>query len=1197
MSITFLPIKPLSVFVPSLVMIVMLLSASWPGPAVHARAGAGESVGSSRRPEWAGTSVEPVLTTRDQAALPRVSEVYGKLPLTFEANRGQFDSRVKFVSRGGRHSLFLTSTEAVLVLSKSVSKNKFPNSATRDLAHERAIAERLPTRMAANERPAALGDEPTLESNQPSIVRMKLIGSNLFASAEHIGELPGKSNYFIGNDPKKWVTGISNYSKVRFRSVYRGIDLAYYGDQRNLEYDFNVAPGANPETIKFSFEGSKRARIDANGDLVLMTLDGQEIRHRRPVAYQEKNGKRQQVEARYVMNRRGGVRFSIGRYDRSKELVIDPVLMYSTLIGGSDYDQAFSIAVDSAGNAYITGSTASSDFPLMSALQPLPRSIFIAKLNPSGSAIVYSTYFGGAGGGQSASELAVDSTGNVYVTGRTHDADFPIVNALQSHNGGGFDAFVTKLNSAGSALIYSTYLGGAKEDAGFGIAVDSAGNALVTGQTHSADFPKANALQSGYSGGDGDAFVTKINASGSALIYSTYLGGAAHDQGSGITVDAAGNAYVTGETTSLDFPALNALQPAFAGKTLFKSANRGAKWTSINNGVPSNASVRTIAIDPNATSTVYAGATASGMFKSTDAGTTWKAINSGIPAVSFVTAIVVDPSNSAIVYAANDTGLQGAFKSTDGGATWNATGAAFLSGLALVIDPHTPSTLFLGTLEGVYKSTNGGASWVQGNYPGAGHFPPISCIAIDPANPSLLYTGTSESNEFFRSTDGGIFWGGFSAPSQDSVNAVAIDPMATSVLYAAAGGLYRSTSSGASWTRMSNGLDPTQTTPGTIVNVIAIDSAVPSTVYAGTRNGVFKSKNSGGVWTAMNTGLEVVEVNALAIDPINSSNLYAGALVGPDAFVTAINSTGAAMLHSTYLGGGGYDSAGSIALDAAANIYVTGGTSSSRFSNANPLRQFSGDLDGFAAKLTQGGMSISYLTYIGGHKYNNSMSIAVDGGGSAFVTGYTGSTDFPTTPDALQASFGDCPSLLCFRASLTKINQTGDVTYSTYLGGRTPISPLVGPASDIGYGIAVDAPGNAYLAGTTNTIDFPSTPGAFQTTSNGSGEAWVVKFGSTNQFDACLEDDSRGGVLQINSVSGDYQFTNCQGVTMGGKGAVTIKGCLLTLQANAPDRRVLARLDTCMKTGTASLQLFSQGTTFSITDRNTTNNTCVCTPR
>ena len=421
--------------------------------------------------------------------------------------------------------------------------------------------------------------------------------------------------------------------------------------------------------------------------------------------------------------------------------------------------------------------------------------------------------------------------------------------------------------------------------------------------------------------------------------------------------------------------------------------------------------------------------------------------------------------------------------------------------------------------------------------------------------------------------------------------------MTTSVLYAVANGLYRSTNSGASWTRITNGLDPTQTTAGTSIDTIAIDPASPSTVYVGTPNGVFKSKNSGAVWTAMNKGLEVVEVDALAIDPMNPSNVYAGALAAPDAFVTELTPAGTALVCSTYLGGGGDDGGSGIALDSGANIYVTGGTSSSRFSNANPLRQFSGNLDAFVAKLTQSGTSFSYLTYLGGHSFNNGRSIAVDSSGSAFVTGYTGSMDFPTTPDAFQVSLGDCPSF-CVSAFLTKINQTGDaLEYSTYLGGNTAIFPFASGRSDISFGVAVDAQGNAYLAGSTNTNDFPTTPGAFQPTSNGSLEAFVVKFGSTNEFDVCLEDDSGNGVLQINTSTGDYLFTNCQGVTIGGKGTVTTKGCLVTLQANGPDRRLLARIDTCMKSGTATFQIFATGRTFIILDRNTANNSCICGAR
>jgi hypothetical protein len=277
----------------------------------------------------------------------------------------------------------------------------------------------------------------------------------------------------------------------------------------------------------------------------------------------------------------------VAGYDPQKPLVIDPVLSYSTYLGGSGFDYGSGVAVDSAGNAYVTGYTNSADFPLVSPARAAPAGrscgtdpdtypcfdAFVAKVNPTGSAIVYSTYFGGSGE-DSGSKIAVDSLGNAYVTGYTNSTDLPAVNPAQSVQGGGacgvspcFDAFVAKLNSTGTALVYSTYLGGSADDYGQGIAVDSAGNALVTGLTASADFPTVGALQSVHGGATYDAFVTKLGLTGSTLVYSTYLGGGGEDYGSDITVDASGNAYITGYTNSTDFRTAGPLQAVNGGGT------------------------------------------------------------------------------------------------------------------------------------------------------------------------------------------------------------------------------------------------------------------------------------------------------------------------------------------------------------------------------------------------------------------------------------------------------------------------------------------------------------------------------------------------------------------------------------------------------------------------------------------------------
>ncbi len=449
---------------------------------------------------------------------------YGKLPLSFEKNQGQTDAAVKFLARGQGYTLYLTAGEAVL--------------ATK--AHD--------------------------------VMRMKLLGADAAAGATGLEEMAGKSNYFIGNDPTKWRTNVPTFAKVKFSNVYSGIDLVYYGNQRQLEYDFVVAPGADPKRIQFEFEGAKLRR-GGHGDLVLKTSQG-ELQWHKPVAYQEKDGRRQEIAARYAIKDKDRVDFEIAAYDHKKPLFIDP-LVYSTYLGGSNIDYGVAIAVDNAGSAYVTGYTTSSNFPTANSLQPacgscnpnVTGNAFVAKLNTAGSSLVYSTYLGGSGDDRGAG-IAVDAAGNAYIIGTARSTDFPTANPLQPTCGGcssGFnDAFVAELNPTGSALIYSTYLGGTNADYGHGIAVDSSGAAYVVGATYSQDFPTANALQP-VNAGDPNAFVAKISPGGSALVYSTYLGGKNGDGGQAIAVDSGGNVYITGQTSSNNFPTKNPLQPAKGG--------------------------------------------------------------------------------------------------------------------------------------------------------------------------------------------------------------------------------------------------------------------------------------------------------------------------------------------------------------------------------------------------------------------------------------------------------------------------------------------------------------------------------------------------------------------------------------------------------------------------------------------------------
>src|SRR5881396_1907639 len=451
----------------------------------------------------------------DHAAQARVTESYGKLPLSFEVNRGQMDSDVKFFSRGSGYGIFITPTEAVLGLgSGSRRETKRPDALKRN---------------ASPNRPTGVAGRP----RRTSVLRMKLAGANPKPQLTGEEELPGKVNYFIGNDPKKWRTNVSTYAKVKYREVYPGIDLVHYGNHRQLEYDFVVAPGADPKAIKLGFEGAEKMEIDARGDLLLHTPEG-DVRQHKPVIYQEFDGTRTEVSGSYSLSRRNQVSFEVGKYDRGRPLIIDPTLSYSTYLGGSGSDVGNAIAVDSARNAYVTGATGSTDFPIASPFQAAiggSSDAFVTKLNATGSALVYSTYLGGSSGDYGLG-IAVDSAGNAYVVGDTDSTNFPTANPFQAAIGGSSDAFVTKLNATGSGLVYSTYLGGSGGDYGLGIAADSSGNAYVVGDTNSTNFPTASPFQAAI-GGSYDAFVTKLNAPGSALVYSTYLGGNINDVAAG----------------------------------------------------------------------------------------------------------------------------------------------------------------------------------------------------------------------------------------------------------------------------------------------------------------------------------------------------------------------------------------------------------------------------------------------------------------------------------------------------------------------------------------------------------------------------------------------------------------------------------------------------------------------------------------
>jgi len=489
----------------------------------------------------------------DMLTKVRVDKNYHRIPLTFEANQGQTDKQVKFLSRGRGYTLFLTTTEAVLVLRNRASKVSDRRSAGTPMANET--------------------DQP----NQ-AVMRMNFVGANPSPQVMGLDELPGKSNYFISNDPKTWRTNVRNYAKVRYQDIYPGVDLICYGNQGQLEYDFIVAPSVRPSVINLAFSDVDELNIDDQGNLLVLTAGGTVVQ-KRPIVYQEIDGRRRFVTGRYVLKDRHSVGFSVGAYNLTKPLIIDPVLSYSTYLGGDGRESGRAIAVDSSGNIYMAGSTTSLNFPttggaFQSAYGGGTYDAFVTKMDPTVSSqgsLIYSTYLGGSGH-DIGSGIAVDVSGNAYVLGDTTSVNFPTTaGAFHAALDGGLDAFVIKLNAAGSALLYSTYLGGSGSENGKGIAVDAGGITYVTGRTTSLDFPiTAGAFQPAFVGGTEDAFVTRLNPAGfgaADLVYSTYLGGSGQrDEGTGIAVDGTGNAYVVGTTGSGDFPTTaGALQTGFTG--------------------------------------------------------------------------------------------------------------------------------------------------------------------------------------------------------------------------------------------------------------------------------------------------------------------------------------------------------------------------------------------------------------------------------------------------------------------------------------------------------------------------------------------------------------------------------------------------------------------------------------------------------
>lgn len=515
------------------------------------------------------TATERTVNREKPASRPVVAS-YGKLPLSFERNEGQADGKIKFLSHGPNYSLFLTGTEAIL------KGHELPPAPKGDSTPGDRRIDRSPSHVSpAKEKP----------------FRMTVVGANPDAKVSGIDELPGKANYFIGKDPSRWRRNVSTYAKVKYEAVYPGVDLIYYGSERQLEYDFVVAPSADPKVITLALaaeeKGDAAPQLDAKGDLVLGT-GRDEIRFRKPFIYQlGADAEKQVVDGRFVLKGGRQVGFELGAYDASKPLVIDPILAYSTYFGGSESDRPRSIAVDGDGNAYMAGETLSStDFPTnkdVSHHDDRGWEAFVAKISADGSTRIFSTYLGGDDV-DSAGGIAVDPDGNVYVTGETRSENFPTLHAFREDPREGPDhtmqLFIAKIAADGGSLLYSSYYGGTNDGGSTsdGIAVDELGNAYITGHARSRGFPTTPGVLQPEPDGWPSAFLAKIDTTkdgSDSLVYSTYLGGteeASHiAYGESIAIDSEGCAYVAGHTNSTTFPLVNPIVGTKAGFQVFVS--------------------------------------------------------------------------------------------------------------------------------------------------------------------------------------------------------------------------------------------------------------------------------------------------------------------------------------------------------------------------------------------------------------------------------------------------------------------------------------------------------------------------------------------------------------------------------------------------------------------------------------------------
>lgn len=984
---------------------------------------------------------DAVAATVAGPARSRTLQVATAGPLHFESNQGQAGEGPQFLARGSLSGWTFSPLDAVFL-------TKPPAGSAPDVSIH-----------PPGTRPVPPGLRIHLEQGNPE------------ATMSGSAPLTAKVNYLTGGRPEQWRTGITTFQQLVSRVVYPGIDLVWHGTHERLEFDFIVAPGADPGVIGLRFEGMDSLDLDANGDLVLH-VGGSEIRQRRPVLFQESAEGRREIPGGYrldelpancVMPTTRLVRFQIGEYDRSRPLIIDPVVDHAAAFGGDGLTRGLAVTMDAAGNSYVTGNTTAADFGTRSPLQEewqggrFDGDAVVMKFGPDGT-LIFATYLGGTGD-DVGEGIAVDADGSAVVVGTTSSGNFPVANALQPTLKGFQNAFVAKLNPAGSGLVFSTFLGGSGGDQGHAVALDSTGNVHVVGDTGSTDFPKANPIRNTL-GGFLDAFAAKLNPAGDALLYSTYLGGGDIDFGLGLTV-AAGEAVVVGQTSG-GFPVARAFQGSFGGGSIDGFVARLAadgkvlKFSTFLGG-NGNDVARAVAVDP-AGAIYVTGTTQSSDFPTKSP---FQAARKGLANV-FVTKFT--PSGEALAYS---TFLGGGGVDDGHAIAVDAQGRAHVAGSGSSANFPLVDPVQHGVHGALFRSEDGGTSWRGSAFGQLGGT--VNGFAFDAAHPTTFYA--ANFGGVARTTDGGASWIQVNQGlPNDYVLAVAQDPAAPETLFASVqGGVFKSINGGTTWLPANQGL------PASFVVTFAVDPANPRTIYAGTDGGgVFKSEDAGATWSARNSGLSQRSIRTLVVRPGAGARLLAGAAVSGGAGVFGSDDGG----NTWSARGNGLPSGwnvSSIAFDphSGDTIYIAAWKT---FGDGGVFRSTDGG--GQWTAILQTGFRVNCVavspadsnTIYAGPQGGSGQGLlrSIDGGSTWTAVGLRNNEVLalafpPATPDVMLAGTdaGSDAFVSTLSADGTRLE------FSTMLGGT---------GTEYGRGVAVSAMGRIVVAGYSHSLDFLSLP-------------------------------------------------------------------------------------------------------------------------